>query len=100
MSANTAQAKHQGEAAASTAVAQAKRLGILPGNPIYYDIEGYATGRVNTPAVLAFLAGWTFRLHNDGYISGVYASGGSGIADLVSRYRSRYPEPNDIRIAD
>ncbi len=99
MSTNTAHAKHQGEAAASTAVAQAKRRGILPGNPIYYDMEGYATAAPNTRAVLAFLAGWTFRLHNDGYISGVYSSDNSGIKDLVSRYRGRYPEPNDISIA-
>ena len=99
MSASTAQAKHQGEAAASTAVRQAKRRGILPGNPIYYDMEAYATGAPNTPAVLAFLAGWTFRLHNDGYISGVYSSDSSGIRDLVRRYHSKYPEPNDISIA-
>lgn len=99
MSANTTQAKHQGEAAASTAVHQAKRRGILPGNPIYYDMEGYARGAPNTPAVLAFLAGWTFRLHNDGYISGVYSSDNSGIRDLVSKYRGGYPEPNDIAIA-
>ena len=96
MSTSTAQAKHQGAAAASIAVAQAKRLGILPGNPIYYDMEGYVTGGSNTPAVMAFLAGWTFRLHNDGYISGVYSSASSGIKDLVTRYHSKYPEPNDI----
>ncbi|HZO77646.1 MAG TPA: DUF1906 domain-containing protein [Solirubrobacteraceae bacterium] len=100
MSANKAQAKHQGAAAASTAAAAATRLGILPGNPIYYDMEAYVTGGSNTPAVLAFLAGWTFRLHNDGYISGVYSSDNSGIRDLVSRYHSKYPEPNDIHIAD
>jgi Rv2525c-like, glycoside hydrolase-like domain len=100
MSANQAQAKHQGAAAASTAVAQLQRLGILPGNPIYYDMEGYVTGGSNTAAVLAFLAGWTFRLHNDGYISGVYSSASTGINDLVDRYHSKYPEPNDISIAD
>jgi hypothetical protein len=100
MSAITTQAKHQGGAAASTAVRQAQKLGILPGNPIYYDMEGYATGPPNTPAVLAFLAGWTFRLHHDGYISGVYSSASSGIRDLVSKYRGGYPEPNDISIAD
>ena len=33
---------------------------------------------------MAFLAGWTFRLHNDGYISGVYSSASSGIKDLVT----------------
>jgi hypothetical protein len=99
MSSSPAQAKHQGEGSASTAVHQAKREGILPGNPIYYDMEGYARGAPNTRAVLAFLAGWTFRLHNDGYISGVYSSDTSGIRDLVSQYRGRYPEPNDIAIA-
>jgi hypothetical protein len=50
--------------------------------------------------VLAFLAGWTFRLHNDGYISGVYSSDSSGIRDLVRRYRGGYPEPNDISFAN
>jgi hypothetical protein len=100
MSTTAARARSQGERAASSAVAQAKRLGISSGNPIYNDMEGYPTGSPNTRAVMAFLAGWTSRLHNDGYLSGVYSSASSGIRDLVRRYGTRYREPNDIWIAD
>ena len=100
MSTSKSVAKAQGQAAASDAVTHAQRLGIAAGNPIYDDTEGYATGGTNTPAVLAFLAGWTSKLHADGYLSGVYSSADSGISDLVARYGTSYTEPDDISIAD
>ena len=51
--------------------------------------------------MLAFFSGWTFRLHTDGYISGVYGSASSTpSSDLVTKYHSKYREPNDIWIAD
>ncbi|MBV9535001.1 MAG: DUF1906 domain-containing protein [Solirubrobacterales bacterium] len=100
MSSNTSQANAAGRAAASDAVTQARHFGIFAGNPVYFDMEGYATGPPNSPAVLAFLAGWTAGLHAARYLSGIYSSAGSGISDLVSKYGTGYLEPNDIWIAD
>jgi hypothetical protein len=100
MSGKATKAKAQGRAAATDAVAQAQRLGIPAGNPIYNDMEGYTPTKRNTGAVLAFLSGWTAKLHADGYVSGVYSSASSGIRDLAARYGTGYLEPDDIWIAD
>src|SRR5262249_21843426 len=90
----------QGAAAASDAVHRAGALGFGPGNPIYFDMEGYVPGRPTSAAVLASLAAWTPALHAAGYKSGVYSSGGSGIRDLTSQYGTSFTEPDDIWIAD
>jgi hypothetical protein len=97
---NPSHATAQGKAAASDAIDQAQAVGIGPGSPIYFDMEAYSTGGQSTTAVLKFLAGWTTALHAGGYLSGVYSSGASGIADLAARYGSTYQEPDDIWIAD
>jgi hypothetical protein len=86
----------QGRAAAQDAVAQARAIGLGSGNPLYYDMEGYAPGRQNSSAVLSFLGAWTAELHADGYRSGVYSSDDSGIQDLVAGYGTGYPEPDEI----
>jgi hypothetical protein len=96
---NPAQATAQGVAAADDAIAQAAALGIGPGNPIYFDMEGYATGGANTSAVLTFLEAWTARLQSRGYFSGVYGSASSTISDLVDAYGPTYLEPDAIWIA-
>jgi Domain of unknown function (DUF1906) len=93
-------ASAQGQAAAQDAVAQAQAVGLGPGNPIEFDMEGYSPGGTNTSVVLAFLAAWTQQLHADGYLSGVYSSGDSGISDLVSQLGAGYLEPDDIWVAD
>ena len=90
----------EGTAAALDAVAQAEALGIGTGNPIYFDMEGYARSTATTAAVLAFLEAWTEQLHLSGYESGVYSSAASGISDLVSQAGTSYVEPDDIWIAD
>jgi hypothetical protein len=100
LSLNTAQAHSEGIAAGRDAVAHAKRLGILPGNPIYYDMEGHSTGGSNTAAVLAFFSGWTSTIHAARYISGVYGSASTTMSSLVPKYHTRYREPDDIWIAD
>lgn len=96
---NPNQAATQGIAAADDAVIQAASLGIGPGNPIYFDMEGYSRGGTNTSAVLTFLDAWTERLHQRGYVSGVYGSVSSTISDLVSQYGLGYSEPDDVWIA-
>lgn len=100
MNRGTSLAHTEGERAASSAVTQAQLVGIGPGNPIYYDMEGYPIGHGNAHAVEAYVSGWTSRLHAEHYLSGVYSSADSGIHNLVMKYGTGFPEPNDIWIAD
>ena len=93
-------ATSQGATAADDAAAQARPLGLSAGSAIYFDMESYAPGTSNTPAVLAFLSAWSSQIHADGYLSGVYSSGSTGISDLVSQYGTSYTEPDEIWIAD
>jgi len=95
-----AAAATEGAAAAADAVVQAQRLGIGPGNPIYFDMEGYTRTAANTRSVLAFLSAWTTGLHAAGYKSGVYSNASSGIADLVAQVGTGYAEPDDVWFAD
>jgi hypothetical protein len=90
----------EGTAAATDAVGQAASVGIAPGSPIYFDMENYSRTAANSSAVLAFLSGWTTELHSLGYVSGVYSNPGSGIADLISRLGTGYPEPDNIWFAN
>ena len=90
----------QATTAADDAIAQMQALGLGPGNPVYYDMEAYPTGGTNTGAVLMYLAAWTAELHAAGYLSGVYSSGASGIADLVAQYGTGYLEPDELWVAD
>jgi hypothetical protein len=95
-----ANASRQGTAAAADAISDAEVFGMGPGNPIYYDMEAYARGGRNSPAVLTFLAAWTAQLHAAGYKSGVYSSDYSGISDLVSEWGTGYSEPDELWIAN
>jgi hypothetical protein len=90
----------QGTEAADDAVEQAGLVGIGEGSPIYYDMESYTRTASASGATLTFLGAWTTRLHALGYDSGVYSSSASGIADLVSRLGSSYPQPDDLWIAN
>jgi hypothetical protein len=96
---SAADAAAQGTAAAVDAVEHAQALGIGTGNPIYFDLEAYTRGSAS-PTVLEFLSAWTVELHFAGYLSGVYSSADSGIADLVSAEGSTYTLPDVIWIAD
>ena len=51
-------------------------------------------------ATLAFLEAWTNKLHSLGYVSGVYSSSASGIADLADQVGSGYVQPDDLWIAN
>jgi hypothetical protein len=94
------QAVAQGTAAAEDAVAEAAAIAIGPGSPIYFDMESYTPTSSATAATLAFLGAWTERLHGLGYLSGVYSSSGSGIADLANAYGTGYLSPDDIWLAN
>jgi hypothetical protein len=97
---SSSSAASEGTAAANDAVTQAESIGIGPGNPLYFDMEGYDRTSTNTDAVLSFLKSWTSQLHVLGFLSGVYSSGGSGIADLVDQWGTGYPEPDELWFAD
>jgi hypothetical protein len=90
----------QGEEAATDAVAHASEAGIGPGSPIYFDMEAYSRTSSATNATLAFLASWTDKLHALGYVSGVYSSSSSGIADLGGQVGTGYHLPDDLWIAN
>jgi Domain of unknown function (DUF1906) len=100
LSTSTGRATAQGTAAAEDAVADAQSVGMGPGSPIYFDMEAYARTSSASSATLAFLEAWTTELHALGYLSGVYSSSASGIADLAARIGTAYPEPDDIWIAE
>ncbi|MFY1670571.1 glycoside hydrolase domain-containing protein [Plantactinospora sp. WMMB334] len=86
ISSDQATARAQGATAATNAVGSAQALGIPAGSAIYNDIEHYPSNPTCRAAVLSFLSGWTERLHALGYLSGMYSSGSSGIADVASAY--------------
>jgi hypothetical protein len=96
----TSQATAQGTAAAVDAVAQATEVAMGPGSPIYFDMESYSPTTSATSATLAFLEAWTAKLHALGYVSGVYSSSGSGIADLADQVGTGYLLPDDLWIAN
>jgi hypothetical protein len=100
MSSNPSRASSQGADAARDAVADMVGLDLPTGSPVYLDLEPYQRTSTNTRAVLAFVSAWTSQLHASGYISGVYGSSDSAIANLASRWGTGYPEPDDIWFAE
>ncbi len=87
--------QRQGTSAAKDAVVQAERLGLGPGTPLYYDMEAYGGGQ--SGRALSFLSAWTTELHRLGFLSGVYSSSESGVADLARQYqRHHYAMPDAI----
>ncbi len=87
LSSDPATAEQQGRGEADIAMADAANIGITAGSVLYYDMERYddvsGTGACSTP-VKAFLKGWTDRLKEQGYISGVYGSPKNAQEDWVT----------------
>jgi Tol biopolymer transport system component len=91
----------QGVAAADDAVIQAGLLGLGVGSPVYYDMEAYDnTITACDQTVEKFLSAWTSELHKKGYVSGVYGSSGSTMAQLVKYVGTSYQNPDDIWLAN
>lgn len=89
-------ARAGGTAAAARAAAAAHRLGIGPGQLIFYDLEPFNTSRRHcVGSSLAFLEAWTTELHRRGYQSGVYSHVNAGIK-LLSRTRRTYERPDAV----
>jgi hypothetical protein len=81
------QAAAQGRTAADDAATQAAAIGLTRGSMLIFDMEAYRTDDAACRAgVLAFLSAWTARLHDHAYLSGVYGSMSSTVADLVANY--------------
>ena len=94
------QATAQGTASAIAAIEDAGAIGMGPGTPIYFDMESYTPTTSATAAVLTFLSAWTTKLHSLGYVSAVYSSSSSGIADLADAAGSGAAEPDALWIAN
>jgi glycoside hydrolase-like protein len=97
---SSTQATAQGVAAAIDAVEEANAVAMGPGSPIYFDMESYSRTSSATAATLAFLEAWTRKLHELGYVSGVYSSSASGIADLGDEVGTGYELPDQLWIAN
>lgn len=86
-SSDPATAETQGRGEADIAIHDAANLGLLPGTVLYYDMERYddvsGTGACSTPTK-AFLKGWTDRLKELGFISGVYGSPFNANGDWIN----------------
>jgi hypothetical protein len=82
-------ANAQGQETADDAVVQARAIGLARESVLIYDMEAYATNNAACRAgVLAFMSGWTARLHDHGYLSGFYSSMRSGMADQINNYNA------------
>jgi hypothetical protein len=97
---SASQATAQGAAEAEDAVEEAAVLGMGPGSPIYNDMEAYTQASSATAATLAYLEAWTQKLHELGYLSGVYSSSSSGIEDLARQIGTGYELPDALWIAN
>ena len=86
-SSDPAIAETEGRAQADLAITAANNLGFAQGTVIYFDMERYddvsGTGACSTP-VKAFLKGWTDRMKERGYISGVYGSPTNAMGDWIN----------------
>jgi hypothetical protein len=96
-STDPATARQQGVDEANGAVAAATALGFGPGSAIYVDIEAYDGC---TDAVMSFVSGWAEGLRAAGWLSGMYSSGASGVADLCANYTNdQYTMPDHLWFA-
>ncbi len=101
LSSSSGRAAIQGTEAAEDAIEEAAAVGMGPGSPIYFDMEAYTRTTSATAATLGFLAAWTEQLHAAGYVSGVYSSSSSGIADLGRAVGGgAYVLPDDVWTAN
>jgi hypothetical protein len=94
-SSDPAVAEQQGRGEADIAIADANNLGLTQGTVLYYDMERYddlsGTGACSTPTK-AFLKGWTDRLKELGYISGVYGSPFNANGDWINMPPASQPD--------
>ncbi len=91
-------ARAQGRAEADEAVRVAKGLGIGKGSTLWYDLEAYNTSVTSCrESALWFTSAWTWKLHQLGYVSGVYSSAASHIKALDD---ARVARPGTFELPD
>ena len=100
-----AAARTQGALEARRAVAAARKLGIVAGSTLFYDLEAFNTAQSSacTTSALWFMSSWTTELHRYRYASGYYSSAASGIRmldDARVRPGNRIAMPDQVWIAD
>lgn len=96
-STDPATAKQQGVDEANAAIEEATALGFGAGSAIYLDIEAYEGC---TDSVMSFVSGWAEGLNAAGWLSGMYSSGSSGVADLCANYNNdQYTMPDHLWFA-
>ena len=80
-------AASEGTAAADSAAAKGKALGLRHGSAFYDYIGNYSTANAScSTAVFTFVSAWTRELHRLGFLAGVYVSGSSGAQELLRAY--------------
>lgn len=95
-STNPSTAASQAVSAAQDAVARMQAFGLPKGNPVYFDMEAYATSNSSCLAATnSFIGAWTSALHQLGYRSGVY----SGPIQLDALLNSSAVKPDNIWFA-
>jgi hypothetical protein len=100
---NYAAARAQGRAEAGSTARAARALGIASGSTLWYDIEAFSiSGERCRVSAIAFLSGWTKRVHSLHYVSGVYSSAASGIKmlDDIADHPGHNAMPDRVWIAD
>ncbi len=96
-STDPATARQQGVDEADAAISAATALGFGAGSAIYVDIEAYDGC---TASVMSFVSGWAEGLNAAGWLSGMYSSGASGVADLCANYdNNQYTMPDHLWFA-
>ena len=85
----------QGIQSADDAADHAVRAGIGPDAPIYFDLESHDPDPACSEVVKTFLSAWTHRLHERGYVSGLYGNLNSGIGTAASMVGIAGYEPVD-----
>jgi hypothetical protein len=92
-SSNPTTARSQGQDEADAAVDGAAALGLGAGTPLYYDLELYAENDSTcSAAVQAFVNAWTERVHDRGYVAGVYGNARNAQADWRTGVISNPPD--------
>lgn len=99
-----AAAKAQGRAEARSTVAASQHFGFPKRTTHWLDIESFDISKDHCRrSMLGYVSGWTAKLHQLGYRSGFYSSGGSGITALEGARTlspGSYNLPDQIWIAD
>lgn len=99
-----AKARLQGQRAATGGVKAARRLEIARRSVLWFDLESFDTDRRHCrKSALAFVSGWTNRLHALRYRSGFYSSASTGIRMVDNARRKtpgKYALPDYLWIAE